>query len=143
MLIKTITSMVLVSIHPFALRKIFLVVVAFLCFSAFCFADPVLMVRRYGPHSTRFGTVDTPERYPRDASEWRDDSFVKRGHDNLRSLDFPREHTKSEPAEQQTVTGVSRLAPTWILQNAMRSMRSTGRQAGIACWKNLLESGEI
>ena len=115
MLIKTITSMVLVSIHPFALRKIFLVVVAFLCFSAFCFADPVLMVRRYGPHSTRFGTVDTSE----------------------------REHTKSEPAEQQTVTGVSRLAPTWILQNAMRSMRSTGRQAGIACWRNLLESGEI
>lgn len=39
--------MVLISIHPFALRKLFLVVVAFLCFSAFCFADPVLMVRRY------------------------------------------------------------------------------------------------
>src|SRR2546421_4117901 len=42
--------MVLISIRPFALRKIFLVIVAFLCFSAFCFADPVLMVHRYSSH---------------------------------------------------------------------------------------------
>jgi hypothetical protein len=39
--------MVLISIHPFAFRKLFLIVVAFLCFSTLCFADPVLMVRRY------------------------------------------------------------------------------------------------
>ena len=41
--------MILISIHPFALRKIFLVVAMLLCFSAFCFADPVLMARRYAP----------------------------------------------------------------------------------------------
>jgi hypothetical protein len=41
--------MVLISIHPFALRKLFLFVVALVCFSAFCFADPVLMVRRSSP----------------------------------------------------------------------------------------------
>ena len=45
--IKTIPNMVLISIHPFAVRKLFLFIVAFLCFSAFCLADPVLMVRRY------------------------------------------------------------------------------------------------
>jgi hypothetical protein len=37
----------LISIHPFSPRKILLAIVAFLCFSALCFADPVLMVRRY------------------------------------------------------------------------------------------------
>jgi hypothetical protein len=39
--------MVLISLHPFALRKVLLVGVALLGFSALCFADPVLMVRRY------------------------------------------------------------------------------------------------
>jgi hypothetical protein len=39
--------MVLISIHPFAFRKIFLVLLALLGFSALCFADPVLMARRY------------------------------------------------------------------------------------------------
>jgi hypothetical protein len=41
--------MVLISIHPFALRRLFLVVVAMSGFSALCFADPVLMAHRYGP----------------------------------------------------------------------------------------------
>jgi hypothetical protein len=59
LLIKTITSMVLISIHPFCLRKIFLIVVALLCFSAFCFADPVLMVRRYATHSERLDALKT------------------------------------------------------------------------------------
>ena len=45
--------MVLISIHPFALRKIFLVIVAFLCFSALCLADPVLMVHRYSARPER------------------------------------------------------------------------------------------
>ena len=39
--------MVLISISPFASRKLLLAIVAFLCFSALCFADPVLMVHRY------------------------------------------------------------------------------------------------
>lgn len=47
--IKTITDMVLISIHPFALRKIFLVLGALLCLSALCFADPVLMAQHYAP----------------------------------------------------------------------------------------------
>ena len=40
--------MVLISIHPFAVRKIFLLAVALLGLSsAFCFADPVFMTRQY------------------------------------------------------------------------------------------------
>lgn len=51
-LIKTITNMVLISIQPFAFAKIFLIVAALLCFSALCFADPVLMAQKYpAPHS--------------------------------------------------------------------------------------------
>lgn len=40
--------MVLISIHPFAVRRLILVLVALVGFSALCFADPVLMARRYG-----------------------------------------------------------------------------------------------
>jgi hypothetical protein len=57
--IKTITSMVLISIHPFAVRKIVVLLVALLGVSAFCFADPVLMVRR---HSREHPRVGLPER---------------------------------------------------------------------------------
>jgi hypothetical protein len=39
--------MVLISIDPFASRRILLVIAALLCFSALCFADPVLMAQRY------------------------------------------------------------------------------------------------
>ena len=49
-LINTIIDMVLISIHPFAVRKIFLLAVALLGLSsAFCFADPVFMTRQYAP----------------------------------------------------------------------------------------------
>jgi hypothetical protein len=41
--------MVLISIHPFAVRKIFLLAVALLgASSALCFADPLFMTRQYG-----------------------------------------------------------------------------------------------
>jgi len=58
--------MVLISIHPFALRKIFLVIAALLCFSALCFADPVLMAQRYAAPSSEesheLQRVDLPAR---------------------------------------------------------------------------------
>jgi hypothetical protein len=41
--------MVLISIQPFALRKILLILVAVVGFSALCFADPVLMAEHYAP----------------------------------------------------------------------------------------------
>jgi hypothetical protein len=39
--------MVLISIRPFAVRKMILLLVALLGFSALCFADPLLMVRQH------------------------------------------------------------------------------------------------
>jgi len=45
--------MVLISIDPFAVRKLFLLVVALLCFSAACFADPLLMARRFASPADR------------------------------------------------------------------------------------------
>jgi hypothetical protein len=68
--IKTITNMVLISIHPFAFRKIFFVIAALLCFSAVCFADPVFVAQRYtNPTPSEFHDlkrVDLPSR----AQEW-------------------------------------------------------------------------
>lgn len=64
--IKTTTSMVLISIQPFALRKIFLVIAALLCFSALCLADPLFVTQRYSaPASERahlLKGVDFPSR---------------------------------------------------------------------------------
>lgn len=57
--IIAITSMILVSIHPFAFRKIFLILAALLCFSALCFADPVLMAERYVPRPGSCETFET------------------------------------------------------------------------------------
>ena len=51
--------MVLISIHPFAVRKTVLLLVVLLGFSALCFADPVLMVRR---HSRDHLRAALPER---------------------------------------------------------------------------------
>jgi hypothetical protein len=51
--------MILISIDPFAHRKILLVVVAFLGLSAFCFADPVLMAQRYTRNPERFDASRT------------------------------------------------------------------------------------
>ena len=48
--IKTITNMVLISMQPFAARKILLLAAALLCLSsAFCLADSLFMTRRYAP----------------------------------------------------------------------------------------------
>jgi hypothetical protein len=51
-------NMVLVSIHPFAVRKIFLLAIAVLGFSsALCFADPLFMTRQYGAASDHTGSA--------------------------------------------------------------------------------------
>jgi hypothetical protein len=52
--------MVLISIDPFAHRKLFLIVVALLGFSALCFADPVLMAQRYAASPGRREITQVP-----------------------------------------------------------------------------------
>jgi hypothetical protein len=53
-LVITITSMVFVSIQPFAFRKIFVLVAALLCLSsALCFGDSLFMSLHSMPHDAR------------------------------------------------------------------------------------------
>jgi hypothetical protein len=59
--IKTITNMVLVSLDPFASRRLLLVIVALLGFSALCFADPVLMAQRYASSPAERSTHLKPD----------------------------------------------------------------------------------
>jgi hypothetical protein len=87
LLIKTITSMVLISIHPFCLRKIFLIVVALLCFSAFCFADPVLMVRRYATRPEHLDALKTMSSTWQKSAESGGPDVAKSPSDDFESID--------------------------------------------------------
>ena len=52
--------MVLISIHPFAVRKIFLLAVALLGLSSVvCFADPLFMTRQYAPSRNQSRSAQT------------------------------------------------------------------------------------
>jgi hypothetical protein len=87
--------MVLISIQPFAVRKIFLVIAALLCFSALCFGDPVLMAEHYVPRAGSFEAtkdveqaqfdglrpVDLPSRDQRLLPRW-ESAFEAFGQDN-------------------------------------------------------------
>jgi hypothetical protein len=63
--------MLLISIHPFAFRRLALVVLAITGFSALCFADPVLMAHRYThSSSTRMSVPAKPTADGVSASPW-------------------------------------------------------------------------
>jgi hypothetical protein len=49
--------MVLISIHPFAFRKVLLAVLLLGLSSAFCFADSLFMTRHFAPSHHRAGSV--------------------------------------------------------------------------------------
>jgi hypothetical protein len=67
--------MVLISIQPFAFAKIFLILAALLCFSALCFADPVLMTQKYRSPNSEEGLkrVDFPPR-GQESPPWSEDA---------------------------------------------------------------------
>src|SRR3954470_6550587 len=67
--------MVLVSIHPFACRKLLLVILGLIGFTALCFADPVLLVHRYSPDSRRHPAVRIAYTRPGSAISVADDRF--------------------------------------------------------------------
>ena len=139
LLINTITSMVLISIHPFAFRKILLAIIAFLCFSALCFADPVLMVRRYSPHSERLD----PARVTVSSSQDRQDIVVKRAEtDPLQSFRFSYRQTKSQFTNKEGAS-LPRSAPLAIVENAATCAQRSGWQDEMAGWPLLPPPGEI
>jgi len=122
--------MVLISIHPFALRKVFLVIVAFLCFSAFCFADPVLMVRRYASHPERFGaatTIAMPTR--QELRERCAASVAAPGLDVFESIDISFDQIKVDFTKAGDME-LARTAPSSIFRNVMCALRSTDRPRG-------------
>jgi hypothetical protein len=138
-LIITITSMVLVSIHPFALRKLFLVIVAFLCFSAFCFADPVLMVRRYSTHPPHIGAVSAPAPTSQGLQDVR---LPNSELEALKSVDFSREQTKL----QFTGTGnpgAARTTRSSIFGKTVCARRPLGLHPGFVAAPTLAGPGEI
>ena len=137
-LINTITSMVLISIHPFALRKLLFVVVAFLCLSAFCFADPVLMVRRYSTHPPRLGWVVSAPAWQEPQAAWLAKSELDvRESNDLRHEQITREFTQGD------APGVIRTAPSLIFGKPVCAMRPIGPHAGLLAAPPRPAPGEI
>ena len=121
--------MVLISIHPFALRKVFLVIVALLCFSALCLADPVLMVHRYTgspghlpARSTAPATLHEPlgPLHPSDTES---------GFGPLGSIDFPGNQTELRFTEAGKI-GLPPALPSSLFPKPMCELRLTNFQAG-------------
>ncbi|MFN2623768.1 MAG: hypothetical protein ABR611_13100 [Chthoniobacterales bacterium] len=104
-LIKTITSMVLISIQPFAFRKIFLVIAALVCFSALCFADPVLMAEHYAPRAGLFETTTSLGM----RSQWKSE-------DVFQGVDLPSRDQRLLPRWESTSEMLGQDDPGHIFQ---------------------------
>lgn len=92
--------MVLISIDPFALRKIFLVIAALLCFSVFCFADPVFMAQHYLPATGDTGPASVSA-LERDSHFGPSSGMTGRAESMpLRALDFPARDHRALPKFQ-------------------------------------------
>ncbi len=91
--------MVLISIHPFALRKVFLVIVAFLCFSALCLADPLLMAQRYGTHSRHLPPASLPRQEENEG--WLSGGFNQRQLERLQPREPGRDAAELLPIDTQ------------------------------------------
>ena len=142
LLINTITSMVLISIHPFAPSKIILAIVAFLCFSALCFADPVLMVRRYASHAERLAVSRVLVTSWQEASGAGPFGIVDPYLANFGSTDLPARQPGSASNDGGS-TGIRPAVPSSVFRHASCAMRSTGAPAAIQDRGNLPEPANL
>jgi len=119
--------MVLISIRPFALRKVLLAIVAFLCFSALCFADPVLMVRRY----SRAERLAVPRLLNANSHEPVGDGSVDTA--DPFAVFWSRDVQAREPEITPTDggAGLRRAVLSSVGRNASCAMRSSGAPVGI------------
>ena len=108
--------MVLISIQPFAFRKILLILVAVVGFSALCFADPVLMAEHYVPEA---GFVEAttnpglrPQGKPQGLFKDRDEAQV----DALRPVDLPPRDQRLLPGWESTSEAFRQDNPGDIFQ---------------------------
>ena len=115
-LIITITTMVLISIHPFGFRKALLIVLALVGFSAVCFADPVLVARRYSPARTgivaacpvRIPTSKSTERFE-PISAWNAVGWDKAGASGPNAIFFGLAALPGEREADARKDGIGRL----------------------------------
>jgi hypothetical protein len=97
--------MVLISIQPFALRKMFLVIAALVCFSALCFADPVLMAEQYVPRASSFDATSNPAMRSQAKSE-----------DLYQGVDLPSRDQRLLPGWESAADSVGQNNPEKIFQ---------------------------
>ena len=133
--------MVLISIHPFALRRVFLVIVAFLCFSALCFADPVLMVHRYATPSEQFAAPKVATPTLQEPLGAQDASVAESGFGPLGSIDSPGNQTEVRFTEPGKI-GLPPTLPSSVFRKTMCELRSTDFQAATVARPNLPLPGE-
>jgi hypothetical protein len=133
--------MVLVSIHPFPLRKIFLFVVASLCFSVLCLADPVLMVHRFAPTPDHFAGEKVTATISAEPLQPHDPSLAAPGFGPLGSIDSTGNQTELRFTEPGKI-GLPPALPSSIFRKAMCELRSMNLQAGTTAWPSLPLAGD-
>jgi hypothetical protein len=120
--------MVLVSIHPFALRKIFLFIVAFLCFSVLCLADPVLMIHRYAAAPEQFAGAKIEAATFREPLGQQDPSVAVPGFGPLGSIDSFWNQNELRLTEPGRI-GLPPALPSSVFRKPMCELRATEFQA--------------
>lgn len=135
-LINTITSMVLISIHPFGTQKILLAIVALLCFSALCFADPVLLVRRSAFQAEQLTTPRVSVSSWREPTGERGGGIVDPFHTNSGSIDLLARQPGSASNDGGS-TCLQPAVPSSVFRNASCARRSTGSPTAIHHRSNL------
>lgn len=133
-LIITIATMVLISIHPFAVRKILLLAVALLGLSsAFCFADPLFMTRQYKPYRDQ-----TPPR-PVIASLtnleelsplWRSFESSAERSDGLRTVAFFAPFGETSPVFSERIVAAFARTPVCWRSDASLKLALSARKKG-------------
>lgn len=133
-LIIAIATMVLISIHPFAVRKILLLAVALLGLSsAFCFADPVFMTRQYEP--SRDQTPTRPLMAPLANLDeisplWRSFESSAERSDGLRTVVFFAPLGETSPVfSERIVAAFTRVPGCWRSETSLK-LALSGRQNG-------------
>jgi hypothetical protein len=116
--------MVLISIHPFAFRKVFLVLVALLCFSALCLADPVLIVHRHSPTPEQFAKVKRATPTVLETLRPQDASAPAPGFGPVGSIDAQWNQTELRFTEPGKISLMPAL-PSSAFLKAMCELRST------------------
>ena len=108
--------MVLISIQPFAFRKILLILVAVVGFSALCFADPVLMAEHYVPEAGFVEATTNPGTHPQGKPQGLFKDGDQAQVDALRPVDLPSRDQRLWPGWESTSEAFRQDNPGDIFQ---------------------------